>query len=799
MRGFSLIHRLRLLLCITMITSVMLVSFPTFAASVAPVSLSTNSNSYLCMQPVGLYANLTSNGTPVPNGVLAFEVDFENAGWPPILLRSLKGSQNPAPGLLDNDIQVIVTPVDVNMVPQTGFKRGSWGYFNVTIVNSGGAVEGLIAWSAMDAASVPIGTNSIDAPGSFITIPTDSTSKLQASVDIPSWAAIGTATIYINIFSDAPYRGGYPITKEASSTFQIENSFGPLATAEGSENRPSLEYKDASSSMNGLYNFSYRVPPKVVFGTYTAYAVSSSAPTQLGVAKFQVTAASKPPQAIFTYSPLAPYANETVYFDASSSYSYNGTITNYKWNWGDGSTQQSTPHPTITHVFKAKGTYAVTLNVTDSQELWGLSEEPVSVSGPTPPVASFVFTPNPTWINASTKFDASGSTPGWNGTGNPPIVSYIWNFGDSTPVVTTSSTATYHQFRKTGVFLAILIVKDTRGWNGTTAQNVPVQVTGTPPVAIFTVEYPRKPYVGGMTTFDAEESYSHYGTITNYTWNWSDGSAPQSTSHYLFSHTFTSAGTFAVTLNVTDNMNLWDVTEEPVKIWPTTPPVANFTVTSNPTWINASTKFDASGSTPGWNGTGNPPIVSYIWNFGDGTPVVTTSSTVTYHQFKVPGNFSTTLTVMDTRGWSNSTDQAVEVTTPALSVTIPPSSIIIFISKSQTFRATASGGTPPYTTYYWGYGTSLSSAKTNALSNPTTSPKWTFSPSSTGLYYVVCIVTDSVGGSAESHVPVIVILIHFPRALVRHAVLGSRDSRVNHTITRFVLLTDTLRKKPIQN
>ena len=564
-----------------MTVSVMLVSFPTFAASVAPVSLSTNSNSYVCMQPVGLYANLTSNGNLVPNGVLAVEVDFQSSGWPPMLLRSLKGSQNPAPGLLDNDIQVIVTPVDMNMVPQTGFKRGSWGYFNVTIVNSGPVVEGVIAWSAMDAASVPIGTNSIDSPGSPITIPTDSTSKLQASVDIPSWAAVGTATVYINIFSDAPYRGGYPIANEASCTFQIEPSFGPSAAAAGSGNRQSLKWEGTLTSVTGLYNFSYRVPPNVVYGTYIAYAVSSSAPTQLGVAKFQVTAASKPPQAIFTYSPSAPYANEAVYFDASSSYSYNGTITNYKWNWGDGSAQQSTPHPTITHVFKVKGAYAVTLNVTDSQGLWGLSEEPVSVSGPTPPVASFTFKPSPTWINASTTFDASASTPGWNGTGHPPISNYTWSFGDGTPVIVTKNSVIYHQFTTLGNFTATLNVTDTRGWIGTMSQKVQViNVTQHPDIAVTGVGFFYPPTGLYQIAPDYYQPYS----------GWSG--------YVLVSvlNNGTSAASFNVTLSYSNgtlySLGTQDLTNVPSQgsivlqyWWNTTllKPTMNYTITANAT------------------------------------------------------------------------------------------------------------------------------------------------------------------------------------------------------------------------
>jgi PKD repeat protein len=619
------------------------------------------------MQAVGLYANLTSNGAPIRNSVVAVEVDYPGSGsWQPILLRSIKSISNPSES--DNYITVYITPVNINWVPQTGFETGTEAYFNVTLINRGSSVTGLLAWSVLDAASAPLGADGYGSPENVNTFYSGETTVL-ASSSIPSWATVGTATIYVNLFTNAPSVGGYPIINETSRTFQITSSFGSSAKAIGSIKSQSLEFGSTSTDPSGLYNVSFRVPPDPLFGTYVAYAAALNTTPTDSSAAFQVKAASESPVASFTYSPSAPYVNGTVYFDASSSYSYNGTITNYSWNWGDGSKSPTNSLPTITHVFKAQGTYTVTLNVTDSQNLWGTSQEQVSVSGPTSPVANFTFFPDPTWIKAGTEFNAASSTPGWNGTGNPPIVSYIWNYGDGTKN-TSSSAVTYHRFTTTGTFFVTLTVKDMRGWNGTAGQNVQVEKTGESPHAGFVIDSPPIPYVDGAVVFDASSSFSYYGTIVNYKWNWGDGSPEQSTSYYVISHTFTSAGTFDVTLNVTDSFNLTSGnTVEPVQVLPTTPPVASFTVTPNPTWVNATTKFNATASTPGWNGTGNPPIVSYIWNFGDGTNV-TTSSKVTSHQFKTLGNFYTTLTVKDTRGWNGTTAVGIDVANVTLRVDV---------------------------------------------------------------------------------------------------------------------------------
>jgi len=469
---FTLAQGLTLLLCIVLIASAMFASLPMAKALTPQVSLATSSSAYSCMESVGLYANLTSSGSPIRNGVVAVEVDFSGApSWQPVLLLSMKGSSNPS--ALDNNIKVFITPININWVPQTGFETGTEAYFNVTLINSGSPVTGLLAWSVLDAASVPLGTNTQGSPEILVTYYTGETTVL-ASSSIPSWAAVGTATIYVNLFTNAPSVGGFPLINETSSTFSITSSFGPSAKVIGSIKSPSLDFGSASTDPKGLYNASYRVPPEPAFGTYVAYAAALNATPAYSSTTFDVNPTSTPPSATFTYSPSAPYVNGTVYFDASGSFSYNGTITNYSWNWGDGS-KNSTSSPYITHVFKAQGIYLVQLKVTDSQPLSSIFEENVSVSGPTPPVANFAVIPDPTWLNAYTTFNASTSTPGWNGTGHPPIVSYAWNFGDGTPVNTTSSSVTHHQFTKLGNFTTTLTVKDTRGLNGTTALLVQVK------------------------------------------------------------------------------------------------------------------------------------------------------------------------------------------------------------------------------------------------------------------------------------------------------------------------------------
>jgi len=79
------------------------------------------------------------------------------------------------------------------------------------------------------------------------------------------------------------------------------------------------------------------------------------------------------PTANFTWAPLAPSANQSVYFNANSSQlgwssaipGY-ANITSYSWNFGDGTTN-TTASSTTQHAYTQAGNYTVTLTVTDSQ------------------------------------------------------------------------------------------------------------------------------------------------------------------------------------------------------------------------------------------------------------------------------------------------------------------------------------------------------------------------------------------------------------------------------------------------
>src|SRR5262249_55684811 len=103
-------------------------------------------------------------------------------------------------------------------------------------------------------------------------------------------------------------------------------------------------------------------------------------------------------------------------FDGSSSWAADG-IAAYSWDFGDGTTGSG---PKAQHSYLAKGTYRVTLTVTDSGGLSSVSIQTVATAD-IPPTARFTFE----CTGLTCRFDGSGSTDP-DGT----IAAHYWSFGD---------------------------------------------------------------------------------------------------------------------------------------------------------------------------------------------------------------------------------------------------------------------------------------------------------------------------------------------------------------------------------
>jgi PKD repeat protein len=257
---------------------------------------------------------------------------------------------------------------------------------------------------------------------------------------------------------------------------------------------------------------------------------------------------------------------------------------------------------------------------------------------PQPPIASFTFNPTYPEVNQIVTFDASAS---YDPDGY--IVSYKWDFGDSNITITSNPIIT-HRYASYGDYLVKLTVTDNSGLTDDETASIHVSQH---PVASFTFT-PPDPLVHETVTFDASSSTPDGGTIVSYTWNFGDGNIT-TTNNMIITHAYETYGTFTVTLNVTDSEGKWDTTSQQITV--ENAPIADFWWTPYYPQRGETVTFDASASTPD-GGT----IISYAWNFGDGTPVIVETDPITTHVYASVGNYTVTLNVTDSEGrWDTET------------------------------------------------------------------------------------------------------------------------------------------------
>jgi len=115
-------------------------------------------------------------------------------------------------------------------------------------------------------------------------------------------------------------------------------------------------------------------------------------------------------------------------------------------------------------------------------------------------------------------------------------------------------------------------------------------------------------------------------------------------------------------------------------------PVANFTWTPlNPT-VYQTVNFDASASTPD-GGT----IVSYMWDFGDGTPLVSETGPITTYTYTMAGTYNVILTVTDDEGLTDTATAPLTVyhLHDVAVIDVAPSLTEVYVGETVTITVIA--------------------------------------------------------------------------------------------------------------
>jgi len=144
---------------------------------------------------------------------------------------------------------------------------------------------------------------------------------------------------------------------------------------------------------------------------------------------------------------------------------------------------------------------------------------------------------------------------------NDASLTYIWDFGDSSPGQTTTAGSVPHTYANPGTYTVKVRVKDAE-WPvcaETTATILPAGAGNLPPQPTG-LQFPQTAEPGTSVTFTFTVSDSE-GDPVEVTWDWGDNSATEtqtvtgtsSPQTVTRSHTYADEGTFTVTATVTDN------------------------------------------------------------------------------------------------------------------------------------------------------------------------------------------------------------------------------------------------------
>ncbi len=351
-------------------------------------------------------------------------------------------------------------------------------------------------------------------------------------------------------------------------------------------------------------------------------------------------------------------------------------------------------------------------NPCDVSSGWGEVEDYRAVitgsGGNVPPNADFTYTTSQLVASfTDTSVDPDGS-----------ISSRSWNFGDGG---TSTLQNPSHTYEADGTYSVTLTVTDNLGLTDATSQNVTVSSGGGGNVA------PTADYIftnDGLTTLFDDLSSDTDGSIAAWTWDFDDG---QVSTAKEVGHTFTAAGTYNVTLTVTDDDGSMDTMSQNVTVSNSNiTPTADFTSSVNlstVTFTDYSRDANPDGSITGWS-----------WNFGDSS---TSTQQNPSHTYAAAGTYTVQLTVTDNNSTTGNVSKNVIVDTG--SGNTPPVANFTFttnhLAAAFTDASTDSDGS--VVSWSWNFGDSGTSTQRH--------PSHTYAAN--GTYTVQLMVTDDDGAT----------------------------------------------------
>jgi gliding motility-associated-like protein len=386
----------------------------------------------------------------------------------------------------------------------------------------------------------------------------------------------------------------------------------------------------------------------------------------------------------------------------------------WSWDFGDGNTS-ALQNPT--HTYATLGNYNVTLTVTNGS----------CTHSSTQVISSLRLVPD---FTANVTAACKGTPVYFTPTSFDPLLtsSLIWNFGDGTQVTSQGAAQVSNFYAASGNYTVMLIAVDINGCRDTTIKPAYIRING--PTANF-IAQPPTGCAGSTLVFTDLSTTDGINAITEWIWDFGDG-VVQSFNAPPFSHVYSTADTFSVSLRITDAAGCQALLPRPGYII-TSDPQPGFLSPDTVTCPGAPVRF---------TNTSIPSTVTSLWDFGDGT---TSTDFSPIHTYADTGSYSIKLFITDDAQCTDSLVlfNYIHVVRPLAGFTVSDS-----FSACTPLEVQFTNTSENYIAAVWDFGPGEGNS---SLSNPV------HYFSTPGIYRVRLIITSPGGCTDSSFVNITVL------------------------------------------
>lgn len=342
----------------------------------------------------------------------------------------------------------------------------------------------------------------------------------------------------------------------------------------------------------------------------------------------------------------------------------------YRWNWGDGSSANTTAN--ASHTYVSVGTYRAKLAVTDSLGKVVLAPATIEVFSE--------LTPNASVAPGSGEAPLVDAFTSGRLGGVPPIVA-AWAFGDGTGAAGMDAN---HTFVSAGNYTWWFNVTDAQGHTASTNGSVRVWPTlVAPKIQLNQTE--------GLVPLAVNFTAAPAGGRAPYSFLWTFGDGASSLQPGEVTHVYQRAGNYTGSVAVTDYYDHRVV--------------VNFTVAVADPLTGLAQATPTVGVAPAvvhFTGTASNGFAPYNFSWNLGTAAATAVGPDPTFTYPEPGNYSALLRITDSDGHSFTSQLSITVVAPlALNLTGTPRATVT--DTPVNFRPGPIGGEGPFA-FSWVFG-----------------------------------------------------------------------------------------------